>query len=143
MLDFVFAVKAAHQEINRRFTEVLRPLAVTVVQAEAVLVLADSPPLSVKELGGRLLAEAGNPSRLVDRLVTAGLVRREPAERDRRHVRVTLTPRGRDLAAGIRAAREPLLAWGRQTLDGQGLDVATAVLRRVVASGVAEIAEPG
>jgi DNA-binding MarR family transcriptional regulator len=128
----VFAIKAAHREVNRRFGEALRPLGVTVAQAEAILILADAEPLSVKELGARILAEAGNPTRLVDRLVAAGLVERRTASGDRRQVDLTLTPNARELAGRIRRARQPLLEWGRGVLDGQGLEVATAVLRRLL-----------
>jgi DNA-binding MarR family transcriptional regulator len=133
VLEFVLAVKAAHREINRRFGEALRPLGTTVVQAEAILVLSESQPLSLKELGARLIAETGNPSRLADRLMAAGLVERRTSPNDRRLVELTLTSAGLHLATRIRRVRQPLLDWGRQALDGQGLDVATAVLHRLLA----------
>jgi DNA-binding MarR family transcriptional regulator len=132
VLEFVLAVKAAHREINRRFSDALRPLGVTVVQAEALLVLAESGPLSLKDLGTRIVAEAGNPSRLVDRLVATGLVRRGATRDDRRKVEVALTAQGHTRADEIRQARQPLLDWGRHAMDGEGLDVATTVLRRLL-----------
>lgn len=132
MLEFVLAVKATHREINQRFSEIVRPLGTTVVQAEAVLLLAESEPLSLKELGTRLVVEAGNPSRLVDRLVTAGLVRRMTATGDRRQVQLALTDQGRRLAARINQARQPLRDWSRQALDGNGVRQATTVLNHVL-----------
>ncbi|MEU6642515.1 MarR family transcriptional regulator [Saccharomonospora sp. NPDC046836] len=132
VLEFVLAVKAAHREINRRFSEALRPLGVTVVQAEALLVLAESGPLSLKDLGAHVVAEAGNPSRLVDRLTASGLVRRHAVPDDRRQVHVGLTPKGRRLAHDIRTTRQPLLDWGRRVLDGEGIRTATDVLHRLL-----------
>lgn len=132
VLEFVIAVKAAHREINRRFSVALRPLGVTVVQAEAILILAEAEPLTVKRLGARIIAEAGNPSRLVDRLATAGLVHRRPSAEDRREVELVLTDQARELAPRIRQARQPLLDWGRELLDGQGLRVAIAVLNQLL-----------
>ncbi|MEU6713541.1 MarR family transcriptional regulator [Nonomuraea sp. NPDC046802] len=132
VLEFVLAVKAAHREINRRFGEALKPLGVTVVQAEAILVLADHEPLTLGELGARLVAEAGNPSRLVDRLHAAGLVRRRPSPDDRRHVELTLTPQGREMAVRVQQARRPLLDWGRGLLDDSEFVAATTALRRVL-----------
>jgi MarR family transcriptional regulator, organic hydroperoxide resistance regulator len=56
-----------------------------------------SPSAALKELGELLIAEAGHPSRLVDRLVEAGLVHRQPSEEDRRRIVLSLTPAGRKL----------------------------------------------
>lgn len=132
VLEFVLAIKAAHREINRRFGEALRPLGVTVVQAEAILVLADHAPLSLKELGARLTAEAGNPSRLIDRLDAAGLVQRTSSREDRRQVELALTERGHELARRVQEARRPLLDWGRGLLDDHEFAAAGVALRRLV-----------
>ncbi|MFC4013669.1 MarR family winged helix-turn-helix transcriptional regulator [Nonomuraea purpurea] len=131
VLEFVLAVKAAHREINRRFSEALKPLGITVVQAEAILILADDQPLTLGELGSRLIAETGNPSRLADRLHTAGLVHRRPSLNDRRHVELTLTRHGREMATRIQQARRPLLDWGRTLLDDSQFTAATTALHRV------------
>ncbi|MBB5782982.1 MarR family winged helix-turn-helix transcriptional regulator [Nonomuraea jabiensis] len=132
VLEFVLAIKAAHREINRRFGEALRPLGITVVQAEAILVLAEDEPLSLKELGARLIAEAGNPSRLIDRLDAAGLVRRTLSREDRRQVELALTERGHEMARRVREARRPLLDWGRELLDEHEFVAASTALRRLL-----------
>jgi uncharacterized membrane protein YhiD involved in acid resistance len=82
-----FLILAAQREGNRQLAQGLRPLGVTPAQAEVLRLLAERQPLSMSGLGTLLVCESGaNPSRLVDRLVTAGLVRREESSRDRRHV---------------------------------------------------------
>ncbi|WP_220447724.1 MarR family winged helix-turn-helix transcriptional regulator [Nonomuraea diastatica] len=131
VLEFVLAVKAAHREINRRFSEALRPLGITVVQAEAILILADDQPLTLGELGTRLIAETGNPSRLADRLQAAGLIHRQPSPHDRRNIELTLTPYGREMATRIQQARQPLLDWGRTLLNDSQFAAATVALHRV------------
>jgi DNA-binding MarR family transcriptional regulator len=59
--------------------------------------LYDAPGngLRMQELEERSLFTRSGLTRLVDRIETAGLVRREPVPGDRRGVRVVLTPEGR------------------------------------------------
>lgn len=59
--------------------------------------LYDAPGsgLRMQELEQRALFTRSGLTRLVDRIETAGLVRREPVPGDRRGVRVVLTPEGR------------------------------------------------
>ncbi len=135
LLEFAFLVKATHHEIQRRLNELVRPLGVTAAQAEAILVIGQAGPLSLKELGELVVAETGHPSRLVDRLVEAGLVIRREAEEDRRRVELALSPRGRRLQTRIAQAQSTLLAWGRRALDGQDLGTAIDAMRALVTEG--------
>src|SRR5205085_9792814 len=75
-------IKAGQRDFERRANESVRPLGLTGAQADAITVVGQAGPLSLKELGELLIAEAGHPSRLVDRLVEAGLVERRAAEDD-------------------------------------------------------------
>ena len=99
-------VKAGHRELERRMNDAMRPLGLTGAQADALAVIGQAGPLSLKELGELLVAEAGHPSRLVDRLVEAGLVERHAAGQDRRRVELSLTRRGRALEKRMLAARD-------------------------------------
>src|SRR3712207_6300113 len=105
-LELALLVKAAQRELERRMNDAIRPLGVTGAQADALVVIGQSEPISLKDLGELLIAEAGHPSRLVDRLVEAGLVERREAGDDRRRVELSLTGQGRSLVGRIRAARE-------------------------------------
>ncbi|MEU1787730.1 MarR family transcriptional regulator [Streptomyces sparsogenes] len=102
-----YLILAAQREGNLRLARALRPLGVTPAQAEVLRLLADRQPLTLSGLGELLVCESGsNPSRLVDRLVAADLVRRVPSSRDRRQVELTLTEAGGRIArevAGIEA----------------------------------------
>ncbi|MGH3837690.1 MAG: MarR family transcriptional regulator [Pseudonocardiaceae bacterium] len=73
-----YLILAIQREGNRVLAADLRPLGLTPSQAEVLRVLADFQPLTLTGLGELLVCEHGtNPSRLVDRLVSAGLVWRE------------------------------------------------------------------
>lgn len=94
-----YLILAAQREGNRQLTVLLSEIGVTPAQSEALRIIADHGPLSLRELGDMLVCDTGtSPSRIVDRLVAAGLVQRTTSEHDRRQVRLTLTSQGRDKA---------------------------------------------
>ena len=64
----------------------------------------------MRDLAARLGLAESTVTRLVDRLETAGLVRRRASEPDRRVVLAELTPQGRRLALGVEASRRDFLA---------------------------------
>lgn len=129
---FAQAVKAASREMERRLNEAMRPLGITGPQAEAIVIIAAHEPMALKDLGRRLIAEAGHPSRLVDRLVDGGHVERKIPDDNRRRVELTLTPRGRDLLPLILQARATIMAWGAKALSGCDLDAALSALHAVL-----------
>ena len=97
-----YLILAIQREGNRLLATELRPLGVTPSQAEVIRVLADHQPLTLFGLGQLLVCETGSsPSRLVDRLVAAGLVRRDTDPGDRRQVQLRLTEDGQRLAARV------------------------------------------
>ena len=108
--EIALLIKAAHRQAEREVNEALRPIGLTAAQLEALLVLGSLGPLSLGELGGLLVAEGGLPSRLVDRLVTAGLVDRQPSQEDRRRVQITISLAGRQAAARGHALTERVRA---------------------------------
>jgi MarR family transcriptional regulator for hemolysin len=85
-------------------------------------------PLSQSELADRLAVEGATMVSMVDRLVKAGLVIREPSPTDRRVKRVVLTPAGNLLYGQVReeaaAFRKELLA----SMDPKKLLAATELL---------------
>lgn len=90
-----YLILAAQREGNRQLSQALRSLDLTSSQAEAIRVLGEFGPLSLRSLGELLICESGNnPSRLVDRLVVAGLVQRDDSAHDRRQVTLSLTQDG-------------------------------------------------
>ena len=92
-----------------------------------------STPLSQSELAERLGVEGATMVAMVDRLVKAGLVVRQPCRQDRRINRVLLTEAGRRLFEAVNseadAVRRDLLA----NLDPAKLAVATELLETLLA----------
>ena len=85
-------------------------------------------PLSQSELADKLAVEAATMVAMIDRLVKAGLVKREASSSDRRIKRVVLTPAGSRIYERVRteatALRKELLA----NIDPKKLLIATELL---------------
>lgn len=104
-----YLILAAQREGNRLLTAALAPLGLTPAQSEALRILEDHGPLALKQLGDMLVCDSGtSPSRIVDRLVAAGLVRRDAGEHDRRQVRLSITALGQEKATQVRAVEDQL-----------------------------------
>ena len=81
---------------------------VTLTQYRSLVVLASRGPQTVADLAELLAVTPPTASRLCDRLVKKGLIRRRSARHDRRQVRIALTAAGRELidAVTLRRRRE-------------------------------------
>jgi DNA-binding MarR family transcriptional regulator len=132
LFEFALSVKAIQRELERRINEAMAPLGLTAAQADALSVIGQAGALSLKELGELLIAEAGHPSRLVDRLVDAGLVTRRAAASDRRRVELSLTRRGRALEKRIMRAREDVMALARELIGDRDITPALDMIRELV-----------
>ena len=132
LVELALILKAIQRELERRINEAMAPLGITAAQADAITVIGQAGPLSLRDLGELLIAESGHPSRLVDRLVGAGLVAREPSGDDRRRVVLSLTPRGRRLEKRIVQAREGVMELARQLIGERNLDPLLDILRELV-----------
>ena len=132
LYELALLIKAAQRELERRANEAMRELGVTGAQADAISVLAQAGPLSLGELGDLLIAEAGHPSRLVDRLVDAGFVDRRPSGDDRRRIELSLTAEGRALEGRIQAARAGLMDLAGSLVGDRDLEPVLSLLRELI-----------
>jgi MarR family transcriptional regulator, organic hydroperoxide resistance regulator len=125
-----YLVLAIQREGNRLLAAELRPLGITPSQAEVLRVLRDHGPLTLNALGGLLVCETGNsPSRLVERLVAQGLVKRSIDSVDRRYLALSLTTQGRALHRRIVTAENRLHRTMNDLVAGQPLDETITTLR--------------
>ena len=120
--------RAWRQAVDRR----LKYLGVSQARWMTIAVAAKArTPLSQSELAHRLAVEGATMVAMVDRLVKAGLVIREPSTTDRRIKRVVLTPAGNLLYDKVRAEaaafRKQLLA----NIDPKAVLAATDLLERL------------
>ncbi len=111
------------REVTRMYTRAQRVVAdcckTTNTQCHLLTELARSGPLSLSELGTRVILEKSWISRAVDAMVARGLVMKEPNPADARSWLVTLTDDGlrtaRELDRSLDVHAEGLLG----SLDGQ------------------------
>jgi DNA-binding MarR family transcriptional regulator len=141
LFELALTVKAAQRALEQLTNEAMKPLGVTGPQADAIIVIGQAEPLSLKELGELLIAEAGHPSRLVDRLVEAGLVDRRIGE-DRRRIELSLTSKGRRLEKRLLAAREQIRELALEVLGDRDIEPTLELLRHMLqVSPLAEVIE--
>jgi DNA-binding MarR family transcriptional regulator len=115
---------------------------VTLPQYRALVVLAARGPLGTAELAAALAVNPSTVTRMCDRLVRKGLIRRHRQAGDRRSVRITLTAAGRDLVAEVTRRRRTELARLLAALPpGQHEPVIAAF--RAFAAAAGELPEPG
>jgi MarR family transcriptional regulator, organic hydroperoxide resistance regulator len=128
-----YLVLGAQREGARALTDLLRPLRLTPAQAEVLAVVRDArQPLTVREIGERLVCEGGSPSRLVATVVDAGLLERGEREGDRRAVELSLTPDGTEAARAVAEAEKELHAWLTSSLSEREIAAAVGALRKLV-----------
>ena len=132
LYELALLIKASQRELERRANDAMRELGVTGAQADAISVLAQTGPLSLGELGDLLIAEAGHPSRLVDRLVDAGFVDRRPSVDDRRRIELSLTAEGRAMEGRIQAARAGLMDLAGTLVGDRDLEPVLSLLRELI-----------
>ena len=128
--------RAWRQAIDRR----LKYLGMSQASWMTIAVAANArEPLSQSELADSLGVEGATMVAMVDRLVKAGLVKREPSTADRRIKRVVVTEAGYRLFGTVKTeaalVRKELLA----QLDPQKLEAAADVLEAL--QGIIEAAQ--
>ena len=119
------ASRAWRQALDRR----LKYLGVSQASWMTIAVAAKArAPLSQSELGDQLGVEGATMVAMVDRLVKAGLVIREPSTTDRRIKRVVLTQAGNLLFDKVRAEAAAFRKEVLVNIDPKALLAATELL---------------
>lgn len=128
-----FAILAAQREGNRLLTQALKPHGITPSQAEVLRLLQQHGTLSLNGLGQLLVCESGtNPSRLVERVVAAGLVERRTDAEDRRYLQLSLTPEGERLATAVAGIEEAMYSSIDTACDGLETDAVLDFLHKLI-----------
>ncbi|MFD4656213.1 MarR family winged helix-turn-helix transcriptional regulator [Kitasatospora sp. NPDC058444] len=128
-----FAILAAQREGNRLLIQALKPHGITPSQAEVLRLLQQHGTLSLNGLGQLLVCESGtNPSRLVERVVAAGLVERRTDAADRRYLQLSLTPEGERLATAVTEIEDLLYAGMDAASEGLDTDAMLEFLHRFI-----------
>jgi DNA-binding MarR family transcriptional regulator len=97
----VTSIMRAHQILLGKLDAMLRPYGITFSRYEALVLLTHSKngALPLSKIGERLQVHATSVTNVIDRLESAGLVRREPNPLDGRGTLAVITDEGRAVAA--------------------------------------------
>jgi DNA-binding MarR family transcriptional regulator len=83
---------------------------ITIAQFRTLVILSSRGSINLATLAGLLGVQPSTTGRMVDRLVTAGLIDRHPHPSSRRELVVELTPRGHKLVRMVTARRREEIA---------------------------------
>jgi DNA-binding MarR family transcriptional regulator len=95
--ELAHALSRAERSVTRQLARALNEEGCSVEDWRILLLLSDGAGHPMTEIAEFALLPAPSVTRLIDRMVTGGLVHRTADPRDRRRVLVHLTPRGRAL----------------------------------------------
>ena len=131
--EFRYLVLAAQREGARALAGALKPYDLTPSQAEALAVLRDAGrPLTVREIGLRLVCEGGSPSRLMSTLTRKGLVKSSADPSDGRITLLSLTRSGIQAAREVTRVEREMYSVFASMLGDQDVAQALPVLRALV-----------
>jgi DNA-binding MarR family transcriptional regulator len=83
---------------------------ITVPQFRTLLILFNQGPVNLGTLAGLLHVQPSTTGRMIDRLVTTGLIDRTPHPTSRRELLAALTPRGREIVQQVITHRRAEIA---------------------------------
>ena len=92
-----FTVYSTAHAFNRVYKPLLDALGLTYPQYLVMLTLWERDGMTVKEIGDDLHLDSGTLTPLLKRLEAAGVVRRARDSADERQVRISLTPKGKEM----------------------------------------------
>jgi DNA-binding MarR family transcriptional regulator len=113
----VVSVMRTADLLRRRMAALVEPHGITVQQFNVLRILRGGGPdgLPTLEVGARMVEETPGITRLLDRLESKGLVRRQHCPTDRRQHLCWITKEGLDLLASL---DEPVVTHSREMLSG-------------------------
>ncbi|MDD7938129.1 MarR family transcriptional regulator [Actinomycetospora lutea] len=130
-----FALYSASRAVTDVYRPLLAELGLTYPQYLVLLILWESEPRTVRDVGAALALDYGTVSPLLKRLEGTGFVERRREARDERTVTVHLTDAGRALRG--RVAHVPATIGCALGLDDRARRELIVLLRRITASTIA------
>ena len=125
-------------KLNRELRREVHSLGVSAGQVPLMVAIAKASGIGIRELAAQERMSPAGMSGHIDRLERAGLVRREPDERDRRRQGLRITPAGERVLRSVRSRRTAWLAARLKHLSERELtevDAAIDPLQRLLEEG--------
>jgi DNA-binding MarR family transcriptional regulator len=101
----LFLLAKAYQKAHGDFKKRLHSYGLTPIQHLVLEALWDEDGLSVGDIGKRLVFDGATLSGVLDRLAAGGWVLKQSDTEDKRMLRVSLTPKSKDLKPKLSAVR--------------------------------------
>ncbi len=138
MLNLIFTFNWMNEKLNRFFV----PHDITQQQFNILRILRGAnEPLSTLQIRQRMLDKMSDSSRLVDRLIKKGLVKKSVCREDRRLVDVLLTDKGRKLLQQMDGMNEDVDRILSQITEEEALTLNT-LLDKIRSAETVEESEP-
>jgi DNA-binding MarR family transcriptional regulator len=131
-MDAVTSIMRVEQILTSRLNAALRPWRLTFPRYEALMLLflSRNGSLPLGKMGARLQVHPTSVTNTIDGLERLGYATRAPHERDRRTTLATITPEGREAAAGATEALNAARFFTTPLRKGD-LETLSEILRRV------------
>lgn len=127
-------IGAARRRLKRAVTERVRAHGLTAQQFWVLINIDEAAGPSLGELAERLRLDAPSASRAVTQLLRRKLVLAEGDAKDRRRLRLRLTPAGRARMAPLRALAVELRGAAVHGLSSDEEETLRALLRKIIAN---------
>jgi DNA-binding MarR family transcriptional regulator len=106
--DMRLLFSRAHRTTTRYFQDRAAEHDLSIVQAQAMMVIDVNPGINVGALAAALSKDQASTSIVVDKLMGVGLLTRETDPEDRRRAQLYLTPQATPIVQHIEAARDAI-----------------------------------
>jgi DNA-binding MarR family transcriptional regulator len=130
--DIVDNLRRIFQAVHLHSSRAKRDAGLTGPQLWAIRVIAQSAPLRVSQLAGKMYLHPATVVGILDRLESMGLVARTRSRQDRRVVHVELTKAGQELVEKAPEVAQGLLVSGLEALPLQRLNTISEGLADMV-----------
>jgi DNA-binding MarR family transcriptional regulator len=117
--DVRLLLSRAHRTATRYFQDRAADLDLSVVQAQALLMVTANPGINVGGLAAALSKDQASTSIIVDRLMTLGLLRRETDPADRRRAQLYISDQAEPIVEQLEGVRDDI---NRLVYDALGND---------------------
>ena len=107
---------------------------ISAAQLYVLQALGDGTDASLSQIAVRTMTDRTSVAAVVERLVTAGLVKREPSVLDRRRASICISAKGRSVLRRAPQSPTTLLVAGLEDLDGRTLASLAAGLAALTAA---------
>jgi DNA-binding MarR family transcriptional regulator len=122
----------AHRTTTRYFQDRAAEEDLSIVQAQALMVIDVNPGINVGTLAATLSKDQASTSIVVDKLMGLGLLTRQTDPDDRRRAQLYLTPQAQPIVQHIEAARDDINRLVFDALGGERAQALESLLQELL-----------